>query len=118
VDPVVSPLAATGRLSGGRAPDGPAASPASRAPGGHAVTDARAAQTGQGVEEAAQGFEAIFMRQLLHDLRKTTSIDGQSSYTAGFYNDMFDDFLAEHLAKAGGLGLGGVIRAYAERGAR
>lgn len=71
-----------------------------------------------GVEEAAQGFEAIFMRQMLRELRKTTSIDGENSYATAFYNDMFDDYLAEHLTRAGGLGLAGVIRAYVERDGR
>jgi flagellar protein FlgJ len=69
-------------------------------------------------EDPAQGFEAIFMRQLLRDMRKTASFDGESSSMTGLYTDMLDDVLAEHLTKAGGLGLAGVIRAYLERSGR
>jgi flagellar protein FlgJ len=69
-------------------------------------------------DDPAQGFEAIFMRQLLRDLRKTASPDGESSSMTGLYTDMLDDVLAEHLTKAGGMGLAGVIRAYLERSGR
>ncbi len=71
-----------------------------------------------GVKDAAEGFEAIFLRQMLRDLRKTTTIDGEKSGMTGLYTDMFDDFLAEHLAKAGGVGLADVIRTYLERSGR
>jgi flagellar protein FlgJ len=70
------------------------------------------------LDDPAQGFEAIFMRQLLRDLRKTASVDGESSSMTGLYTDMLDDVLAEHLTKAGGMGLAGVIRAYLERSGR
>lgn len=65
--------------------------------------------------DPAEGFETIFLRQLLRDLRKTTSFDGEKSNMTGFYTDMFDDFLAQHLAKTGGIGLAGAIRTYLER---
>jgi len=103
MDPVAAPLAARPHPVGDIPPSAPRRS--SPAPSG-------------GVEEAAQGFEAIFMRQMLRELRKTTSIDGENSYATAFYNDMFDDYLAEHLTRAGGLGLAGVIRAYVERDGR
>jgi Rod binding domain-containing protein len=71
-----------------------------------------------GVKDAAEGFEAIFLRQMLRDLRKTTTIDGEKSAMTGLYTDMFDDFMAEHLAKTGGVGLADVIRTYLERSGR
>jgi Rod binding domain-containing protein len=68
-----------------------------------------------GIRDASEGFEAIFLRQMLRDLRKTATFDDESSHMTGFYTDMFDDFLAQHLAKAGGIGLAGAIRTYVER---
>jgi len=67
------------------------------------------------INKAAEGFEAIFMRQILHQFRSSVSVDGESSSMTGLYTEMFDDQLAEHLAKAGGLGLKDVIRAYLGR---
>ena len=68
--------------------------------------------------DPAAGFEAILLRQLLRDLRKTASIDGESSYVTGFYTDISDDFLAEHMSKAGGIGLADAIRTYLQRNGR
>lgn len=70
------------------------------------------------LKEASEQFEAIFLRQLLRDLRKTATIDGENSSMTGIYNEMLDEHLANQLARAGGIGLAEVIRTYAERGAR
>lgn len=67
------------------------------------------------IKEAAEQFEAIFLRQIVKGLRKTTEVNGQPSYTSGFYGDVMDEQLAQHLAKSGGMGLAPVIRAYLEQ---
>jgi flagellar protein FlgJ len=67
------------------------------------------------IEEVAQGFEAIFMRQIVKGLRKTATVDEDSAFMNGIYSDMLDEQLADHLARSGGLGLAAVIRAYLER---
>ncbi len=70
------------------------------------------------IREVSEQFEAIFMRQVLRGLRKTAEVGGESSYTSGFYGELLDDQLAQHLARSGGMGLAGVIRAYLEGGRR
>lgn len=70
------------------------------------------------IQEVAEKFEAIFLRQLLRDLRKTATLGDETSYMAGFYGDMLDEQLADQMAKTGGIGLGSVIRAYLERSTR
>jgi len=67
------------------------------------------------IDKAAEGFEAIFLRQILHQFRASVSVDGESSSMTGAYTEMFDDQLAEHLGKVGGIGLKDVIRAYLGR---
>ncbi|MBI3637225.1 MAG: rod-binding protein [Candidatus Rokubacteria bacterium] len=67
------------------------------------------------IKEAAEQFEAIFLRQIVRGLRKTTELNGEPAYTTGFYGDLMDEQLAQHLAKAGGMGLAPVIRAYLEQ---
>jgi len=42
-------------------------------------------------------------------------VGGESSSMTGAYTEMFDDQLAEHLGKVGGIGLKDVIRAYLGR---
>lgn len=70
------------------------------------------------LNDAAQGFEAIFLRQILRDLRKTATIDGDKSAMSGIYTEMFDEHLADQLSKAGGIGLGQAIRLYLQGGRR
>ncbi len=88
---------------------------------GHAVEERTAtsqakASDGPGqIDKAAEGFEAIFLRQILHQFRASVSVDGENSSMTGLYTEMFDDQLAEHLASVGGLGLKDVIRAYLGR---
>ena len=70
------------------------------------------------IDKAAEGFEAIFLRQILRQFRASVSVDGESSSMTGLYSEMFDDQLAEHLAKVGGLGLKDVIQIYLARNGR
>lgn len=87
-------------------------------PGPSAVRPGGQSPEADPTQKAAQGFETIFLRQILKDLRKTAEVGGESSYMTGFYTDMFDDFLAEHLTKAGGIGLADAIKTYLERSGR
>jgi len=66
-------------------------------------------------DKAAEGFEAIFLRQILRQFRASVSIDGEKSSMSGLYTDMFDDQLAEHLAGVGTLGLKDVVKTYLTR---
>ncbi len=83
-----------------------------------AVAQAKSPEDLRQIDKAAEGFEAIFLRQILHQFRTSVSVDGESSSMTGLYSEMFDDQLAEHLASVGGLGLKDVIRAYLGRNGR
>jgi flagellar protein FlgJ len=94
----------------------PTARPAAAA--SSAACAGAAAKTDPRLTEAAQGFEAIFLRQILKDLRKTSVIDDEKSAMSGIYTEMFDEHLADQLAKAGGIGLGQAIQIYLKDGRR
>ncbi|MCG8556068.1 MAG: rod-binding protein [Proteobacteria bacterium] len=65
------------------------------------------------VEQAAERFEALFLKQLLDVLRKSlpqgTGLAG-AGRSAQQYTRIFDQALADELAKAGGIGLGALVR--------
>jgi len=63
------------------------------------------------VVKAAKDFEAIFVRQMLKSLEKTTAAGGNTKPTAGqsTYGSMIVDTLSESISKAGGLGLADVV---------
>ena len=66
--------------------------------------DARKAK----LREAARGFEAILLRQLLAEMRKTLSGEGFFGGGAAgeIYSDLLDNAVAETVAKRGPLGIG------------
>jgi len=69
------------------------------------------AQDSARLREVAGQFDAIFIRQILREMRKSvgkSTLFGNST-AAQLYNEMFDDCMAEALGKAGGLGLGKAI---------
>lgn len=61
--------------------------------------------------KAAQGFEAIFVRQLMKTMR--TSLPGEGIFGKGsageIYGDMMDNAVAEVISKRGSLGIADVI---------
>jgi len=63
------------------------------------------------VREAAEGFEAIFLTFILRGLRQTIpQADPKGTpFTRRVYEDVLHQYLATHLAKAGGLGLARMI---------
>ncbi len=67
--------------------------------------------SGDALEETAQQFEAVMMQMMLKSMRQASSgeemMDSDQSL---FYRDMYDQQIAIHLAKSGGLGLADVIK--------
>ena len=61
--------------------------------------------------QAARDFEAIFVRQMLKSLEKTTAAGCGAQASAGekTYGSMIVDTLSDSISKAGGLGLADVI---------
>jgi peptidoglycan hydrolase FlgJ len=54
------------------------------------------------LEEAVQGFEAIFMQSLLKSMRQTLPGDAlfEKSHAMGIFESMHDQYLAEELSKS------------------
>lgn len=63
------------------------------------------------LREAAEGFEAIFLTYILRSLRQTVpQADPKGApFTRRVYEDVFDQYLATHMARSGGLGLARMI---------
>lgn len=55
------------------------------------------------IREAAQGFEAVLVRQMLRELRQSSWSNNKSEINSG-YLQMGDEHLANHIVKSGGLG--------------
>ena len=62
----------------------------------------------QKVSEVSRQFEALLLRQILHDAQKTVipSRPGADSSVNGIYQDLSTAQLADSISKSGGLGLG------------
>ncbi len=60
------------------------------------------------LHKVCEDFEAIFIKQLLEEMRKTLSNGGLmgKGIRAEIYQDMFDEQVALKMAKAGGIGIG------------
>jgi Rod binding domain-containing protein len=63
------------------------------------------------LKEAAQGFEAILLSQMLKGLGRTIPHAGPKGapFARQFYDDLLNHYLATHLAKSGGVGLTEVL---------
>jgi flagellar protein FlgJ len=61
----------------------------------------------QKLQEASRQFEAVMLRQILGQGRKTVfrSKFNQESMTSGIYQDMITSQLADGISRSGGLGL-------------
>lgn len=58
------------------------------------------------LQDAAQGFESIFLSMLLKEMRQTLGPDSLfGSDTSDIYGSLFDQFMAQHLAQGKGMGL-------------
>jgi len=66
---------------------------------------------GDALEETAQQFEAVMMQMMLKSMRQASfGEEMMESDQSLFYRDMYDQQIAIHLAKSGGLGLTEVIK--------
>jgi len=63
------------------------------------------------LRQVAQDFEAVFLRQMLSSLERTTKVSSQGNNIAGqgTYGSMIVDAVSEAVAKAGGLGISDVL---------
>ena len=63
------------------------------------------------VDKAAVGFESVFLGMLVKEMRQTLDSGGFFAQDTGdVYGGMFDLYMGQHLAQAGGLGLGNWLR--------
>ncbi len=63
------------------------------------------------VEQAARGFESMFVSMMLKEMRQTLDEDGLfGGNTGDVYGGLFDLYLGQHLADAGGLGIAAMVR--------
>ena len=67
------------------------------------------------VESAASEFETLFANLLLKEMRKTLEPETLFGKDPGdVYGGLFDMFLGQAVAQAGGLGVGAMVRSYLE----
>ena len=62
-------------------------------------------------EKAAKDFEGVFMSMMLKEMRQTLekgSMFGEDS--SDIFGGMFDQFIGEHMAEAGGMGMARMVR--------
>ncbi len=63
------------------------------------------------VDAAATGFESMFLAMILKEMRQT--LEGGSFFgedNADVYGGLFDQYLGDHLAKAGRLGIAAMVK--------
>ncbi len=73
----------------------------------------RGARAGEGdaARQAAQQFEALFIQQMLKDMRSAARFDdSQHSSDMEFYTEMYDKQLALNLSRQGGIGLAALLQ--------
>jgi len=62
------------------------------------------------LKETAEKYEALFLQMMLKEMRKTTSGEGLfDSEQTQFYQQMFDDQIAQELAKRGDVGIADML---------
>lgn len=67
---------------------------------------------GAKVMEASRQFEAVFLRQILSEARKTVISSGEKESTAnGIYDDMVNNQLADDISRSGEFGLAKSLQA-------
>jgi flagellar protein FlgJ len=69
------------------------------------------------VAEVSRQFEAVFLRQILQDARKSgiTSSTTPESATKAIYDDLVDNQLADNISRSGEFGLARCLRAQLAR---
>ena len=76
---------------------------------------ARAARPGAKAADAAQGFEAMLLTQLIKGLRKTVPESPDSTAASQMYQELFDEQLAQEVARNGGIGIARILESYLDR---
>jgi flagellar protein FlgJ len=76
---------------------------------------ARAARPGAKAADAAQGFEAMLLTQLIKGLRKTVPESPDSTAAGQMYQELFDEQLAQEVARNGGIGIARMLESYLDR---
>jgi len=77
-------------------------------------------KTEEEINEVAKGFEGVFLRMMLKEMKKTvdkTGFMGEDSSASQMYEDMMDDQLAEGLGEEG-LGIGQMVKDFLHEQAR
>jgi Rod binding domain-containing protein len=62
------------------------------------------------LDDASRQFEAVFLRQMLSCLEKTTSTLGGKDAGSNIYGSMMVDAVADAVSQAGGIGLGAMLK--------
>jgi flagellar protein FlgJ len=78
----------------------------------NAIRQDAKAQDPAALKEAAKQFESLFTQMLLKSMREANKSFGESMFESEqteFYQDMFDDQMAVHLAQGKGLGLADML---------
>jgi Rod binding domain-containing protein len=66
-------------------------------------------QAKAGLATAARQFEAIFTKQLLEAMGKTSPEGGSKGASAGLYDDMMNQAVAQHMSSGRGAGIGALL---------
>jgi flagellar protein FlgJ len=69
------------------------------------ATSPKDAKDNKKMAEAAAGFEAYFIQQMLTEMRKTIPKAETSGFGSAIYESMFDQALAQKMSENSGLGL-------------
>ena len=65
----------------------------------------------QSIDQAATGFESMFLSMVLKQMRQTLEEGGLfGNDTGDVYGGLFDLYLGQHLAAAGGLGIAAMVK--------
>lgn len=70
------------------------------------------------LKKATQGFEAMFLNQMLKEVHKSMSENNPlfgNSYQAKFYQEMMDEQISDRLSKSGSFGLASTLYQKLER---
>ena len=76
---------------------------------------ARAGRPGAKAADAALGFEAMLLTQLIKGLRKTVPESPDATAAGQMYQELFDEQLAQEVARNGGIGIARILESYLDR---
>ncbi len=59
--------------------------------------------------DAAQQFEAVFLRQILSSVERAASVQGEKAAGSNLYGSMLVDAVADSISRSGGMGLASML---------